>query len=236
MIDLHCHILPGIDDGPAEMQTSIDMARIAAEDGIKTIVAAPHIKDILHSTVKLQALASQLNLHLEHQNIPVKVLLGGDVSALLNPSSLKNYSINNSRYILTEFPHNYLPSNSREILFSFAMHGFCPIITHPERNPAIMKRPELLLGMLDGNVLVQITAGSLTGDFGLDEQACASYLLKKDAVHFIATDAHSTSTRRPILSRGLEHAGKIIGMKKAMKLVWDNPRAVLKDEAVLSAY
>ena len=236
MIDLHCHILPGIDDGPAEMQTSIEMARIAAEDGIQTIVATPHIKDILHSTVKLQALASQLNLHLEYQNIPVKVLQGGDVSALLNPSSLKDYSINKSRYILIEFPHNYLPSNNREILFSLAMHGFCPIITHPERNAAIMKKPQLLLGMLDGNVLVQITAGSLTGDFGLDEQACAGYLLKKDAVHFIATDAHSTVSRRPLLSRGVAHAGKIIGMEKAMKLVCDNPAAVLKDEPVLSLY
>ena len=79
MIDLHCHILPGIDDGPVHMQTSIDMARIAAEDGIETIVATPHIKEVLHSTVKLHALVVQLNIHLESQNIPVKVLMGGDV-------------------------------------------------------------------------------------------------------------------------------------------------------------
>jgi len=236
MIDLHCHILPGIDDGPIEMQTSIDMARIAAEDGITTIVATPHIKDILHPTVKLRALISQLNIHLEKKNIPVKVLLGGDVFALLSPSRLKDYTINNSRYILIEFPHNYLPSNSKEILFSLAMHGLCPIITHPERNQAIMKRPDLLFDMLYGNVLVQITSGSLTGEFGLHEQACAIYLLKKEAVHFIATDAHSTDSRRPELSNGLKLAGKIIGMENAMKLVWDNPCSVLKDEPILSTY
>ena len=233
MIDLHCHILPGIDDGPVDMQTSIDMARIAAEDGIETIVATPHIKDTLHSTVKLGALVSQLNINLKHQNIPVNVLLGADVFALLNPSRLKDYTINNSRYILIEFPHNYLPSNSKEILFALAMQGFCPIITHPERNLAIMKKVDLLLDMLHSNVLVQITAGSLTGEFGRDEQACANYLLRKEAVHFIATDAHSTNFRRPVLSGGLKIAGKIIGKERAKKLVWDNPEAVLKDQPLL---
>ena len=198
MIDLHCHILPGIDDGPTEMQTSIRMARIAAEDGIKTIVATPHIKDVLHPIRKLRELVHQLNTHLEQENIQVEVLLGGDVFALLNPTYLKDYTINSSRYILIEFPHNYLPTNSKEILFSLAMQGFCPVITHPERNLGIMKKPEALLDMLYGNVLVQITAGSLTGEFGLEEQACAFYLLKKDAVHFIATDAHSSAARRPI--------------------------------------
>jgi protein-tyrosine phosphatase len=233
MIDLHCHILPGIDDGAVDMQTSIDMARIAAEDGIETIVATPHIKDTLHSTVKLGALVSQLNINLKHQNIPVNVLLGADVFALLNHSRLKDYTINNSRYILIEFPHNYLPSNSKEILFSLAIQGLCPIITHPERNLAIMKKPDLLLDMLYGNVLVQITAGSLTGEFGRDEQACARYLLREKAVHFIATDAHSANFRRPVLSEGLKYAVKIIGKERAKKLVWDNPGAVLKDESIL---
>ena len=230
MIDLHCHILPGIDDGPVDMQTSIDMAMIAAEDGIETIVATPHIKDILHSTFKLRALVSQLNIYLELQNIPVKVLLGGDVFALLNPSHFKDYTINNSRYILLEFPHNYLPSNNKDILFSLALNGICPIITHPERNLAIIKKPDLLLDMLYGNVLVQITAGSLTGKFGRDEQACARYLLRKEAVHFIATDAHSSEFRRPVLSEGVEYAGKILGKERAMKLVRDNPEAVLKNQ------
>ncbi len=234
MIDLHCHILPGIDDGAVDMQTSINMARIAAEDGIETIVATPHIKDILHSTVKLKALVAQLNIHLKYENIPVKVLLGGDVFSLLPPSSMKDYAINNSRYILIEFPHNYLPSNSREILFSVAIQGICPIITHPERNLAIMKKPDLLIDMLYGNVLVQITAGSLTGEFGHDEQACARYLLRKEAVHFIATDAHSTDFRRPVLSEGLKYAAKIIGQERAKKLVWDNPGAVIQDEPILT--
>jgi protein-tyrosine phosphatase len=182
----------------------------------------------------LRELVNQLNTHLEDHNIPVKVLLGGDVSALLSPSHLQDYTINNSSYILIEFPHNYLPSNSKEILFSLAMQGFYPIITHPERNASIMRKPDLLFDMLHGNVLVQITAGSLTGEFGHVEQACASYLLQKGAVHFIATDAHSAHLRRPVLSKGLQHAEKIIGTEKAKKLVWDNPSAVLKDAPVLS--
>jgi protein-tyrosine phosphatase len=131
------------------------------------------------------------------------------------------------------FPHNYLPSNFKEILFSLALQGLYPIITHPERNLAIMKRPSLLFDMLHSNVLVQITAGSLTGEFGRDEQACASYLLRKEAVHFIATDAHSADFRCPVLSEGLQFAAKIIGKERAKKLVCDNPDAVLKDEPIL---
>jgi len=233
MIDLHCHILPNLDDGPTDMQTSIDMAKIAAEDGIKTIVATPHINDKLHSNLNIRALVSELNINMEYQNIPVKVLQGGDVFALAPPSQLKDYTVNNSRYILLEFPRNYLPTNFKEILFSWALEGLCPIITHPERNLTIMKKPDLLLDMLHGNVFVQITAGSLTGKFGRDEQACSSYLLQKKAVHFIATDAHSNEYRRPILSRGLKQAEKIVGKGMAMKLVLDNPSAVLNDEPIL---
>lgn len=233
MIDLHCHILPGIDDGPVDIQTSIEMAGIAAEDGIEIIVATPHIKDTLHSKDKLHELVKQLNIHLERQNIPLKVLLGGDVFALQHPTLLKDYTINNSRYILIEFPYNYLPGNSKEILFSLAMQGLHPIVTHPERNLAFIEKPELLLDMLYGDVLVQITAGSLTGQFGQEEQACASYFLQKGAVHFIATDAHSTDFRRPVLSDGLKYAAKIIGEERAKKLVCDNPGAVLKDVPIL---
>ena len=233
MIDLHCHILPGIDDGPDAIETSINMARIAAEDGIETIVATPHIKDILHSKAQLLELVTQLNIHLELQNIPVNILLGGDVFAFNIDSLIKDYTINNSRYILIEFPHNYLPGNSKEILFSWAMHGLYPIITHPERNLAIMKNPNLLLDLLYGNVFVQITAGSLIGEFGLNVQACASYLLKKKAVHFIATDAHSSEFRQPVLSAGVEYAAKILGKERAMELVSNNPGAVIKDQPIL---
>jgi protein-tyrosine phosphatase len=106
------------------------MARIVAEDGIEIIVATPHIKDILHSKAKLQAHVSNLNTNLEYKNIPVAVLLGGDVFAMINLSCMGGYTINNSRYMLLAFPHNYLPSNSREILFSIALQGISPIITH----------------------------------------------------------------------------------------------------------
>jgi protein-tyrosine phosphatase len=96
-----------------------------------------------------------------------------------------------------------------------------------------MKKPDLLFDMLYGDVLVQITADSLIGEFGRNEQACAYYLLRKEAVHFISTDAHSATYRRPVLSDGLEYAKKIKGMEKAQKLVWDNPYAVLKDKPIL---
>jgi protein-tyrosine phosphatase len=165
--------------------------------------------------------------------IPVEVLLGGDVSALLHPATVREHTINNSRYVLVEFPHRSLPTNSMEILFALSLQGLCPIITHPERNAAVVENPDKLLDMLHGNVLVQITAGSLCGEFGRDEQACAVHLLRKGVVHFLGTDAHAVHSRPPILSAGLKVAEKIVGREQALKLVQDNPEVVLQDKPFL---
>ena len=235
MIDLHCHILPGVDDGPADLSTALEMAKMAAADGIRTIVATPHIKDTGPDVATLHKLTTDFNHVLHCMNIPVEVLPGGDVSVLLHPTFMRNYTINNSRYILVEFPHHYLPNNSKEILFALAIQGLCPIITHPERNSSIIENPDKLLDMLHGNVLVQITAGSLCGEFGRDAQACAIHLLRKDVVHFLGTDAHDVEYRRPVFSEGLQVAQKIIDKDKALKLVQDNPWAVLADQPFLGS-
>ncbi len=234
MIDLHCHILPGVDDGPLDFHTAVRMAEIAARDGIETIVATPHVKDAPWPASRFKALVGQLNTCLDKSGIPVRIVQGGDVSALNEPDTLQDFTINNSRYILIEFPHSYMPNNSRDILFNLSVRGFCPIITHPERNLSVMQNPDKFLGILNGNALVQITAGSLTGEFGRNEKSCALHLLRKGVVSFIATDAHSADFRKPILSAGLKVAQKVIGMEKARKLVTDNPSAVLHDLPVVT--
>ncbi len=228
MIDIHCHILPGIDDGPKDIQESINMAKIAARDGITKIVATPHINNILHPVASIRSSIAFLNKRLSELDIQVEILQGADVNAMLDVSLLKGYTINNTQYILIEFPHSHLPSSMKEVLFKMMIKGYRPIMTHPERNGSVLKDPRVLFELIDGGVLAQITADSIIGTFGVDIQECARYLLKRDMISFIATDAHSSSHRRPILSKGLKMAEEIIGKENALKLVTINPEAVLK--------
>jgi protein-tyrosine phosphatase len=159
--------------------------------------------------------------------VPVDILYGADAYALLPPKDLKDYTINHTRFILIEFPYTHIPFNARDILFNLALQGLTPIITHPERIPTVINNPETLFSLLTGDVYVQITADSLTGNFGKKIQKCACFLLKKGAVHFIASDAHSAKIRRPGLSEAVSVAEKIVGKEKARMLVEDNPFAVI---------
>ncbi|MCJ7603799.1 MAG: hypothetical protein MUO63_20165 [Desulfobulbaceae bacterium] len=227
MIDLHCHILPGIDDGARDGKEALRMARVAADDGITHIVATPHVRETLHPVGFLKKCVARLNSILQKKNVPVEILFGADAYALLAPEKLKGYTINNTRYILIEFPYTHIPSNAGDILFNLGLHGLTPIITHPERIPSVIRNPDTLLSLLSGNVYVQITADSLTGGFGRDVKECTRYLLQKGAVRFIASDAHSADFRRPVLSRALHVAEKIVGKEKARMLVEDNPLAVI---------
>ncbi len=227
MIDIHCHILPGIDDGPSGIGESIQMARIAVEDGITTIVATPHVKDTVHPASAIEKRVADLNGHLQALDIPLKVLPGADVNAFLNPSLMKDYTIGETNYILIEFPHTHIPQNAKDILFNISLQGLLPIITHPERNASVIKNPDFLFELLYANVLVQLTAESLTGEFGPDVRECALYLLSRGAVGCIATDAHSCGWRPPVLSEGVKVAAGVIGMERALQLVVANPEAVI---------
>ncbi|HEA67205.1 MAG TPA: tyrosine protein phosphatase [Desulfobacterales bacterium] len=190
MIDLHCHILPDIDDGPSDISESIEMARVAAADGIKTIVAAPHIDhpgwpeavgkadlfEVIDEKVDL------LNRCLNKEKIPVDILRGGEVSAFLPPDSCQRFTINHTSYLIVEFLHSHFPVNASEIIFNMTVSGLRPIISHPERNPSVIQNPERLHTLVQSGALVQITAASLTGEFGRDAQACALHLLRQRMV------------------------------------------------------
>ena len=164
--------------------------------------------------------------------MPVEILYGADVYAMLPPKEVLRYAINNTQYILIEFPYTHIPANAADIIFNFRLQGLIPIITHPERNPSVIRDPEKLFSLLARNVYVQITGDSLTGNFGHQIQECAFYLLKKGAVHFIASDAHSEIVRGPVLSEALKVAEKIVGKENARMLVNDNPLAVISGKDI----
>lgn len=227
MIDLHCHILPSVDDGPTLMEESIKMARMAVADGISTIVATPHVKELPYSPQHIPEQVEHFRKTLREAGIPLEVLAGADVSALLNPSLLAPYTINGTPYILFEFPHTHVPQNACQVLFNALLADLKPIITHPERNPSFVHRPQLLFDLVNGGALVQVTAESLTGAFGDEAKQCATHLLRKGMVHFLASDAHSLHRRPLNLSRGVAAAERVVGKAAAMKLVTKNPAAVL---------
>lgn len=217
------------------MAESVEMAKVAARDGITTIVATPHVRDFLYPSEAIQRSVDGLNERLRELGIAVKILAGADVNVLLDPLFLKDYTIRGTDYILLEFPHSHLPRNAKDILFKIALKGLKPIITHPERNPSVIKNPALALDLVDAEMLLQITADSLVGTFGPEIRECAIHLLKKGVVSFIASDAHSSSVRQPVLSEGLRVAEKVLGGRDARRLVEENPEAVIKGNVLYVA-
>ncbi len=229
MIDLHCHILPEIDDGPASIEESITMAKVAAAEGIHTIVATPHIYSSHPSALAIQNKTQQLQQNLEECKIPLSVHAGAEIAYNCLNLDLKNFTFPNSTYLLIEFPHNFLPSSADQDLFDLLNKGFKPIIAHPERNQTIIEQPDLLIKLMQENIHLQLTANSITGDFGTAVRDCAWYLLQQKVVSFIASDAHSPNRRKPSLKEAVKKAGKIIGKKKALDLVTKNPEFVLNN-------
>ena len=230
MIDLHCHILPTIDDGAADISETVAMAEIAATDGIHTIVATPHIDNQLPETMaRIDEAVHQANTALSARSIPVTIIAGAENNSLhLGDSS--GITISNSSYVLIEFPMGYLPISSADILSSLTGQGLRPIIAHPERNFDILHKPNLLLDLLNKDIAVQLTAGSLMGEFGPSVRECAFYLLQNNLVDFIASDAHSAVRRLPQLSFAVKKAARLVGKDKATGMVTDNPQRVLNNQ------
>jgi protein-tyrosine phosphatase len=234
MIDIHTHILPSLDDGPKTIEESIELCKIAANDGIKTIVATPHSKDGAYEAKSDETLkkVKELNLKLKEIQLDLEILPGAEVH--INErlvEYIKNgevLTINNGRkFLLLELPFFFVPPITDELISNLRSIGIVSIISHAERITKFQKTPKILSQLVKSGTLIQITAQSLTGDFGSRERKCAEWLLKHEMVHFIASDVHSLTGRPPILSKALERAAKIIGEKKARALVSHNPEQII---------
>ncbi len=239
MIDLHAHILPGFDDGPRTREEALQMCRRAAEDGIKVILATPHALNghSLVSTAQVYQAVTSLNTLLAEGEIDVIILPGADVhldSCLIE--KVREGQVltvnNNRRYILLEFPATTVPASSEQILFQLMLQGVVPIITHPERNYVFQKEISCLERFVQQGALVQVTAMSLTGQFGREPQKSVVKMLKKGLVHVIASDAHSVAHRPPLLSRAVHSASEIVGEEKAKDMVSLVPELIVKGEKI----
>jgi len=234
MLDLHCHILPGIDDGPRTLDESIEMCRLAAKDGIKTIVATPHRGSFVADTTGSQVLdgVKQLKEALAQNKIDIEILPGHEIHISKDliddiDTGLALTINNNKKYVLLELPFRSVPFYVFEVIAQLKKKGITPIIAHPERNDQIQTDKRLMKKLIKAGAMAQITGGCLTGEFGGAAQRTAEELLKKGLVHIIASDAHS-DRRPPVLSTYIEEASKIVGEKKARGLVEGNPGKIIK--------
>jgi len=243
MIDLHCHILPGLDDGAQDLQESLDMAAMALKDGVDTIVATPHTLDGLYSN-SLDEVAQSVEAFrasLSDRGIDISIRPGADVH--LCPGMLeairegRAITIDNAgKYLLLELPPQNIPPQIKDEIFSLKLNGITPIITHPERHPAMQRDLRILHELVSMGALAQVTAMSVAGEFGLPIRACAQAMLEQRLIHVIASDAHSVESRPPILSRAVEDAADILGsLEEAEDMVNRVPTLILSGEPVDAA-
>jgi protein-tyrosine phosphatase len=226
MIDIHAHILPNLDDGPSNMDESIDMCRIAVEDGIRVVVATPHMLKDIYPLSRRNVIdkVNELNAVLKEKRIDLKILPGAEgavtpdfVERLVNGDVLTIGD--RGTHVFVELI-DYFPEEAiKEMMEEIIGEKVVPIISHPERNRTFQKNIKLLERFVEMGVLSQVTAMSITGDFGNDAQRCVTAMLKRGLTHFIASDAHSPSWRPPVLSEAVKRAARIVGEEKAITQV-----------------
>ena len=236
MIDLHCHILPEIDDGAVDICVSLDMARASVADGVSVLACTPHILPGLYRNAGPQIASAVQHLQdaLRREAIPLRLVAGADVhmvpDLIAGLRSGRIPSIAGSRYVLVEPPHHTAPPQLEYFFFSLLVEGFVPILTHPERLSWLQHRYEAIRQLVRAGVWMQITSGSLTGAFGRNAQCWAYRMLDEGFVNILATDAHDTQRRYPDLSRGRDLAAARVGVEEADHLVQTRPSGVIDNE------
>jgi protein-tyrosine phosphatase len=233
MIDIHCHPLPGVDDGAKTLEMAVEMCRMAASDGISHLVATPHCNyqyefDPAVNRTKLTELQNAIgekpqlllgcDFHLSYDNIRQLVE---------NPA---HFTINQSSYVLVEFGDFFIPDQIDQVFYEIECAGLTPILTHPERNPLFQRKPDLLYRWITRGCLCQVTAKSYTGGFGSRARHFAEEWLAKNWIHVFASDAHDPKYRPPILSNCRKKLVEAQGEETAARLLEKTPEAIINGQ------
>jgi protein-tyrosine phosphatase len=237
MIDLHCHILPGIDDGPRSLEQAVEMCRMAAAAGCEALVATPHQRKSDWWNGDREALAA-LRRQLQEAVGPAPRILGGgeirvdprllaEILALREDDAHGPLPLAGSRYLLLEFGPEAGVAEAADLVHELSVAGWRPVLAHPEFIHWMAADPPAVAHLVSLGALAQVTAMSLTGDFGRRAQADASRLVEMGLVHFVASDAHDLKRRPPGLARAWEAIAERWGEETASELLADNPRAVV---------
>lgn len=233
MIDLHSHILPGLDDGAGTLADSRELARAAVEDGVRSIAATPHVRtDYPTSAEAMEAGVASVRRDLVEHGIELEVLHGGEIAvdrlADLSREELERFTIGQTgRYLLVEFPYSGWPLDLEQRLFELRVAGLESLLAHPERNREVQADPARIEGLVAAGSLVQLTAASIDGRIGRSSQLAAESLLSRELAHVIASDAHTPEVREVGMAAA---AASLRDKGLARWLVEDAPAAIVAGE------
>jgi len=233
MVDLHCHVLPAIDDGSESLEQSLEFCRLALEDGVTTLVATPHQKPGQYDNTPeaIRQKVVDLRVALREADLAVEIVEGAEVylSADL-PSRVRERKVSTlgatGRYLLLELPFQQTPLRVEETVFQLKLSGITPVLAHPERIAYFTADMDRLEKMVRLGCLTQLTGSALLGGFGDKTRDFSLRMLERNLVHIIASDAHDTVYRPPVLTRARDAAAEVVGADRAGKMVTDVPRAV----------
>lgn len=235
MIDLHCHILPCVDDGARSLRESIELARSAHADGVRVIAATPHVRaDYPTAPEMMERRLLELRAALRDAEVPIEVLPGAELAfdrlPALDKDALDRFRLGGSqRHLLVELPYVGWPIDVAHRLFDLRLRGYVSVIAHPERIDEVQRSPEVLRPLVDAGALVQITAASVDGRLGRRARDCSFELVRRELAHIVASDAHSPDVR----SIGLACAVRSIGDDPLSAwLTEEVPRAILTDASI----
>jgi protein-tyrosine phosphatase len=237
MIDLHCHILPNVDDGPKELAESVEMARQAVEQGIKTIIATPHHRNEKYENhgQTIFGQVEEFSRVLKSENIDLTVLPGqetrifGEMVEGLESGEI--LPLNQGKYVFVELPSGHVPRYTGQLLFDIQLKGFIPVIVHPERNQEIIENPEVLYQLVKKGALTQVTASSVSGHFGKTIKKFSLQLIEANLTHFVASDAHNTSSRGFKMVEAYDVIAKNFGIE-AVYMFRENAELVVQGKSV----
>lgn len=241
MIDIHAHIIPGVDDGAKDMEESLSMLKKGWDSGISTVCATPHILKKVDCKFEQKILSGfdLLKKKITEKNLELKILLGSEVHISLDFENLKNFQFftidDNEKYLLLEFPLNHIPNYVEKIIFDLCLDGYVPVIAHPERS--IIKEIDLkrLEKMANLGAFFQLNAGSLLGHFGKKVKKFSLKLLKNELIHFVASDAHDDQKRSiETLSEAFALIRNLVGERKVFELFYSNPQNLIQGKKIES--
>lgn len=235
LLDMHCHILPGVDDGPEEIEESLKMLRAETEQGVHKIILTPHYRMGMFETSRerIKESFSRLQRAAEKSRIDVQLFLGcefhrrSEILDILQTDS--SYRMADTTYVLIEFCGSDSYSSIRNYALGLVNYGFRPIIAHAERYPAL-RNQDYIRKLIDSGVYIQVNAGSIMGQEGWSSRHFCRKLLKDGCVHFIGSDAHGIKRRPPCLGKCVAYLEKQFGHKEAVRILRENPEKLLKNE------
>ena len=239
MIDIHCHLLPGIDDGPADLAMALALADQAVVNGVTHSVVTPHIHPGRwdKSKTQIREATASFRKRLAVAKIPLalgfaaEVRIGEDILSMLPNKQIPFLGAwEGQKVMLLEMPHDRILPGTEKVVSWLLQRGVLPMIAHPERNKDVMRRIDKLQPLIDMGCLFQITAGSLVGQFGDSAQECALALLKMGVVTVLASDAHHLNRRPVNLQQGRDAAAQVVGEVQAKALVYDNPLKIVHEQ------